>query len=130
MVPEKRLHSIARQLADCLLAGPNPREALRLALSEIATLDKALRLRLLCSLHRALLRAGDGLVPPSVEYAGKLADADRKSLERWLAEKLGRTVHLAQKKKSELIGGIRLSVGDRRWELSVRSALAQFLADG
>ncbi|MDR0679048.1 MAG: F0F1 ATP synthase subunit delta [Puniceicoccales bacterium] len=129
MLSKKRVHSAARRLAVHVLSAPEPRKALSLALAEIAELGPVRRLSLLQALDGAFRRAKEELASPSVEYAGKLATADRKNLERWLSEKMGRAVRLAQKKNPDLLGGVRLSVGDRRWELSVRSSLAQFLAD-
>jgi hypothetical protein len=118
----------AKKLSFFVLAAADPRSALAAVLSAAEELPPSLRLELLGEMRIAFSRNAATCCRPTVEYAGKLRPADKKKLEAAVAEKIGAAVTLLQKMNGDLIAGIRLCVGDRRWEFSIRSALNQFVA--
>jgi hypothetical protein len=61
-----------------------------------------------------------------LEYAGRLRPAAEKALERSLGRELGRPITLRGRENPQLIAGVRVTVGDRRWERSLRLGLERF----
>ncbi|MDR2667979.1 MAG: F0F1 ATP synthase subunit delta [Puniceicoccales bacterium] len=118
----------AKKLSQLILWAPKPLETLKFAV-EVAgeVLDPKPRLDLLAALEKALARSAPATATATVEYAGKLLKSDKTHLEEIISKKVGRQITLAQKNNDTLIGGIRVCVGDRRWEFSIRSALRQFV---
>jgi F0F1-type ATP synthase delta subunit len=107
-----------------LEAGAEPR---RRSLWELRALDPALRRRLLVALERELVHALRRRVA-LLEHSGPLAPATVGRLEKSFAKRLGHPVHFTVREDPSLIGGLRVTCGDRRWEYSLRSTLDQFLA--
>ena len=118
----------ARGLSEIVAGAIQPAMAVDLILSVAKKLPQSLRLSLFIELEMALRRRAAALGQPTVEYAGELLPDDKKQLDEIISKKVGTPVSLSRKLNCELIAGIRVSVGDRRWEFSVRSALEQFIA--
>lgn len=66
------------------------------------------------------MRVAEGVV----ETAKPLDEAEKAELEKALSAKLGLTVRLRAVQTPSLIGGLRVTVGHRRMDLSVLSGLA------
>ncbi|MDR2030030.1 MAG: F0F1 ATP synthase subunit delta [Puniceicoccales bacterium] len=65
-----------------------------------------------------------------LEYAGTLAPATVAALEEKFSKNLGRRVRFVLQKNSALVGGIRITCGDWRWECSIAATFCKFLAGG
>jgi F0F1-type ATP synthase delta subunit len=63
-----------------------------------------------------------------LEYAGVLSHSSVERLEKTFSQKIGQRIQFTCHNNPHLIGGIRITIGDRRWEYTVRSMLNQFLA--
>jgi F-type H+-transporting ATPase subunit delta len=66
-----------------------------------------------------------GIVAGELETARELDASERKALEKTAAELVGRTVQLEVRHNPELLGGIRLRVGNTLYDGSVACALAE-----
>lgn len=64
-----------------------------------------------------------GRIEGIVEVARNLSDEDIKALEDSVGKRLGKTVVLSQRTVPELIGGVRVIVGARLFDASVRGRL-------
>jgi hypothetical protein len=118
----------AKRLSTLVLLASAPIDALRSIISAASEeLDRESRLELLEAIGKVLARVAPANCPPTVEYAGKLLSDDKKRLDEIISKKINRQVTLAQRVNGDLIGGIRVSVGDRKWEFSISSALRQFV---
>ncbi|MCC6785698.1 MAG: ATP synthase F1 subunit delta [Planctomycetes bacterium] len=92
----------------------------------LGVLAERRRLGLLLELRLAfdeLVLSSRGEVRGLVETAHALGEAERERLAATAAKLSGRVVHLAVQVKPELIGGIRLRVGNTLWDGSVAQAL-------
>ncbi|MDR1436335.1 MAG: F0F1 ATP synthase subunit delta [Puniceicoccales bacterium] len=122
--------SVAKALARLAVANAKPDEVILAALEEARDLPKELHLSLLHELVGLVGRSENAFARPTVAYAGELAGSDKECLGELISAKLGRTVDLRYELDASLIAGIRVCVGDRRWEFSLRRGLEQFLEAG
>ncbi|MDR3117799.1 MAG: F0F1 ATP synthase subunit delta [Puniceicoccales bacterium] len=123
----KDIRSCARRLAGLLLdVGPERRGK---ALRELRTLDPLLRRRLLLSLERELVQALRRRAA-LLEHAGTIAPATVAGLEKSISQKMGCPVHFTVREEPSLVGGLRVTCWDRRWECSLRATLDRFVAGG
>lgn len=86
------------------------------------------RQALLPDLHaafEALALEKQGIVTGQLETALPLADAERATIERTAAKLVGKTVRLEVRENRDLLGGIRLRVGNTLYDGSVQTALAE-----
>jgi F-type H+-transporting ATPase subunit delta len=112
----KRIAKMVLQMGDDL-----PANVLD-AFDELPPRQRIKLLKLLSvALHR-LLSYGKALV----ETAHQLSDAELDELSRKFSIKLGKTVSLQQLEAPQLIGGVRVTIGDQRWERSLHRQLQMF----
>jgi F0F1-type ATP synthase delta subunit len=64
-----------------------------------------------------------------VEYAGTLSPEERQRIEHAFSAQIPENCQLSFHKTPSLLAGIRVCVGDQRWEFSLNRAIQQFLAD-
>jgi hypothetical protein len=93
----------------------------------LGTLPPTVRRRLCNDLMRVAARRSR-LGVCRLEHAGPLPKSAVGQLEEKFSRRMGHRIHFTCKKNPRLIGGIRLTVGDRRWEYSLRASLGQFLS--
>lgn len=94
----------------------------------VAVLAHRRRLAVLFDLHpalRELVLADRGEVEGVVETPRLLEQAEMAALTSLAGRLSGKTVHLVQKHKPELLGGVRLCVGNVLYDGSLQSNLAQ-----
>lgn len=136
------MHSVlATPGARALLLGPDATRQRKLALLEkltagghqlvkslVGVLEHRRRLEVLFDLHpalRELVMLDRGEVEGVVETPRVLAESEMAALAA-LAKKLsGKTVFLVQKHKPELLGGVRLCIGNVLYDGSLQAALTQ-----
>ncbi|MDR3316975.1 MAG: F0F1 ATP synthase subunit delta [Puniceicoccales bacterium] len=121
-----RIGKVARRLTKEMLFGSQPEKILEVILAETEGLSGLTRLRFLRKLSSTVGRreiSGGA----RVEYAGALLPEDRRRLESSFSIRVGRDVHLKPRKNQSLIAGIRVSIGDRRWEYSIGASFRRFI---
>lgn len=125
--------------ARALFTGPNVSREQRLAMlgkltagshpfvaNLVGVLDRRHRLEVLFDLHpalRVLVMRDRGEVEGVVETPQVLGEAEMASLTELARRLSGKTVHLVQKHKPELLGGVRLCVGNVLYDGSLQASL-------
>lgn len=97
----------------------------------IATLTENNRLMLLPEIAKqfeALKSKAEGVIEGVVQTAFALSDADVADLTARLTARYGKTVRLDMQVEPELIGGVRVLIGDDVIDASVRGKLSQLAA--
>lgn len=79
-------------------------------------------------LYEDLRRQREGVLEVEIESAYPLDEAQKAELVQWLKKKYGREVSAGVKVEPELIGGVRIHVGDEVLDASVRGKLEAMAA--
>lgn len=85
--------------------------------------DRLGLLRLIAVAYRSLRDERANRIRVLVETAGPLTDGQRETLQKTLADRIGKTPVLVVREKPELIGGMVVHVADRVYDTSVRTRL-------
>ncbi len=75
--------------------------------------------------YRSIAQESLKVVEGQLESAQAVSDEQRSELELALSKKLGWKVKLTSQINPELIGGIRITVGHKRFEMSVAAGLSE-----
>jgi F-type H+-transporting ATPase subunit delta len=74
---------------------------------------------------RRLADEAEGVLEATVEAPVPLTPAERERLTRLLGERYKRTIRLVERPRPDLIGGLRVRVGDEVLDASLRRALTE-----
>jgi F0F1-type ATP synthase delta subunit len=118
----RRMAHVARRIAPMIISEGGSQECADAIFEEMGVFSKGKQLALMKALLIALRRreiysaaSVQSATAIDCEAVGKLSDK--------FSQKLGRPVRLVQREDRELIGGIRVTIGDQRWEMSLRRRL-------
>jgi F0F1-type ATP synthase delta subunit len=117
------IRSCARHLARILCQGQGvpPEEIFR----AMAGLSHPLRKKVLRCLEQEICREASRNTC-ILESVGELPATTRRSMERSFSRKMGRPIALTSRENPHLLGGVRVIIGDLRWENSLRAAIERF----
>ncbi|MFZ5557021.1 MAG: F0F1 ATP synthase subunit delta [Pseudomonadota bacterium] len=114
-----------KQLADVFLGicGERLNGEARNFIQVLVENDRLVLLPQIREMYEDLRRRHEGVLEVAIESAFPLDDAQRAELVRRLQAKYGRTVSASVTVSPELIGGVRIHVGDEVLDASVRARL-------
>ncbi|MDR2340761.1 MAG: F0F1 ATP synthase subunit delta [Puniceicoccales bacterium] len=112
-------------ITSAFMALPDPRSSFDDVLLLVQELSNAQKVRFLKSFQRELVRLRP-YVQNRVETPDKLDDNELKKIADTFSSRLGRAVVLENTQDISLIGGVRVVIGDRRWERSINACLQAF----
>ncbi len=125
MKVSKVAQSTARRIFRlCSKDGQVNEEHLRLAIEKLAT-EKPRDYRGMLQALRRLLRAEAAKKQVTVESAVELADATADEVKKSLASQYGKDLNFEFKVTPELLGGMRIRVGNDLFDGSVKARLEQ-----
>lgn len=125
MKVSKVAQSTARRIFRlCSKDGQVNEEHLRLAIEKLAT-EKPRDYRGMLQALRRLLRAEAAKKQVTVESAVELADATADEVKKSLASQYGKDLNFVFKVTPELLGGMRIRVGNDLFDGSVKARLEQ-----
>lgn len=125
MKVSKVAQSTARRIFRlCSKDGQVNEEHLRMAIEKLAT-EKPRDYRGMLQALRRLLRTEEAKKQVTVESAVELADAIAEEVKKSLASQYGKDLKFAFKVTPELLGGMRIRVGNDLFDGSVKARLEQ-----
>ena len=125
MKVSKVAQSTARRIFRlCSKDGQVNEEHLRMAIEKLAT-EKPRDYRGMLQALRRLLRTEEAKKQVTVESAVELADAIAEGVKKSLASQYGKDLKFAFKVTPELLGGMRIRVGNDLFDGSVKARLEQ-----
>lgn len=125
MKVSKVAQSTARRIFRlCSKDGQVNEEHLRMAIEKLAT-EKPRDYRGMLQALRRLLRAEEAKKQVTIESAVELADSTAEEVKKSLASQYGKDLNFAFKVTPELLGGMRIRVGNDLFDGSVKARLEQ-----
>jgi F0F1-type ATP synthase delta subunit len=125
MIQVRTVRNAARKIAHHLFSLPDPQHGLADVLSRVRQLPVFEGIDFLKLLHRELTRL-QPYTQNRVETPDGLDDGELAKISDNFSSHLGQSAVLRNVQNPALIGGVRVTIGDRRWERSIRSCLKAF----
>ncbi|MDR0727753.1 MAG: F0F1 ATP synthase subunit delta [Puniceicoccales bacterium] len=116
-----------RRIARNLISLPDPRGVLADMLSQVRQLRGHMGIDFLKLFHRELIRLRPYAQNRVETTDGRLGDDELVKITNTFSRHLGRAVVLENAPNPSLLGGVRVIIGDRRWERSIRGCLERFV---
>jgi F0F1-type ATP synthase delta subunit len=125
MIQIRAVRNAARKIAHHLLSLSDLQHGLDNVLSQVRQLPVVEGIDFLKLLHRELIRL-QPYTQNRVETPDGLDDGELAKISDNFSSHLGQSVVLWNVQNPALIGGVRVTIGDRRWERTIRSCLQTF----
>lgn len=126
MVATRRVQSFAKAIALQCVRQHASLEEILVVIREIAKLPLRTR-RDFLKIFQKDLKSELYRQQQIIEFAGEITKSDIAQLEKSFSKKFAQNICFATQENPDLIAGIRVHIGDQRWEKSIRNTLNQLL---
>lgn len=126
MVAARRVQSIAKAIASQCVHQHASLEEIFVVIREAATLPLHTK-RDFLKIFQKNLKSELYRQQQIIEFSGEITKSDITQLEKSFSKKFSREIRFVTQEKPDLIAGIRVHIGDQRWEKSIRDTLNQLL---